>query len=464
MVVTVQDADAARAHLGRRRRLARRGVASRRRLRDVRARRRRVGRRRRLAGQRRQRPRSGMRRRTRLAVPAGRRLRASPASAWARRRSATASTPAPSAGLTPAASRPRSCRSRCASTRTPPVGAPGRARCRRHPTRGPRSSSKWATPRAASPRSLAQIDGVTRAARSRRSARERRARAARAGLRRAHARMVGRRCGGQPHATGARASPCPTRRRRRSAPRSRRTAPSLATGEVLSVAVAVHDDGSGLDPASVALTLDGAPVDHVWHAEGVVHGVVGARLARRRPSPRPHGRRSRRQRGASGLGRHRRRRRRLAGGSTPAGGGAPTGGAGGSGTRRAREGRPRPRRRGARRCGARRRGEAARRDRPPASRAPGCASCCACAAAQLARDAARPRERPRDRDGARRLRRRRRRCAWSPAPGRLLVHIAARRLPLRLRVQPQRRSAPTVARVSGQPRRIARAHASCSRR
>ena len=35
-------------------------------------------------------------------------------------------------------------------------------------------------------------------------------------------------------------------------------------------------------------------------------------------------------------------------------------------------------------------------------------------------------------------------------PGRLLVHIAARRLPLRLRVQPQRRSAPTVARVSGQ--------------
>ena len=54
---------------------------------------------------------------------------------------------------------------------------------------------------------------------------------------------------------------------------------SLGSGEVLSVAVAVHDDGSGLDPATVALTLDGAPVDHVWHAEGVVHGVVGARLA-----------------------------------------------------------------------------------------------------------------------------------------------------------------------------------------
>ena len=34
-------------------------------------------------------------------------------------------------------------------------------------------------------------------------------------------------------------------------------------------------------------------------------------------------------------------------------------------------------------------------------------------------------------------------------PGRLLVHIAARRLPLRLQVRPARRSAPTVARVSG---------------
>ena len=34
-------------------------------------------------------------------------------------------------------------------------------------------------------------------------------------------------------------------------------------------------------------------------------------------------------------------------------------------------------------------------------------------------------------------------------PGRLLVHIAGRRLPLRLQVQPQRRTAPTVARVGG---------------
>jgi hypothetical protein len=35
------------------------------------------------------------------------------------------------------------------------------------------------------------------------------------------------------------------------------------------------------------------------------------------------------------------------------------------------------------------------------------------------------------------------------APGRVLVRIDARRLPLRLRVLPQSRSAPTVARVSG---------------
>ncbi|MDP9255438.1 MAG: hypothetical protein M3Q31_02610, partial [Actinomycetota bacterium] len=35
------------------------------------------------------------------------------------------------------------------------------------------------------------------------------------------------------------------------------------------------------------------------------------------------------------------------------------------------------------------------------------------------------------------------------APGRVLVRIAPRRLPLRLRVIPQSRSAPTVARVSG---------------
>ncbi|MDX6563528.1 MAG: hypothetical protein QOD65_3342, partial [Gaiellales bacterium] len=54
---------------------------------------------------------------------------------------------------------------------------------------------------------------------------------------------------------------------------------SLESGDVLAVAVAVHDDGSGFDPASAALTLDGAPVDHVWQVEGVVHAVVGARLA-----------------------------------------------------------------------------------------------------------------------------------------------------------------------------------------
>jgi hypothetical protein len=41
------------------------------------------------------------------------------------------------------------------------------------------------------------------------------------------------------------------------------------------------------------------------------------------------------------------------------------------------------------------------------------------------------------------------------APGRVLVRIAPRRLPLRLRVVPQSRSAPTVARVSG---RLAELH------
>jgi hypothetical protein len=40
-------------------------------------------------------------------------------------------------------------------------------------------------------------------------------------------------------------------------------------------------------------------------------------------------------------------------------------------------------------------------------------------------------------------------------PGRLLVHIAARRLPLRLVVQPERRIAPSVARVTG---RLAEIH------
>ena len=223
---------------------------------------------------------------------------------------------------------------------------------------------------------------------------------------------------------------------------------SLASGEVLSAAVAVHDDGSGLDPATAALTLDGAPVDHVWHVEGVVHGVVGARLAAgvhhlvvtAADRAGNAGRLAWDISVAGGAG--------SPGGSTPAGGGAPIGGPAGAAPGapgkaararaarvravKARVGSARPRvvivrlRAGARlrivlrlRCGS-----VARTLRVRAN-ARGVATVrVACAGPATVRMVARP--------------------------GRLLVHIAARRLPLRLRVQPQRRSAPTVARVTGQ--------------
>jgi hypothetical protein len=54
---------------------------------------------------------------------------------------------------------------------------------------------------------------------------------------------------------------------------------SLAGGDVLTVEVAVSDDGSGVDPGSAELALDGAALEHVWQAGGVVHAVVTARLA-----------------------------------------------------------------------------------------------------------------------------------------------------------------------------------------
>src|SRR4051812_23666458 len=54
---------------------------------------------------------------------------------------------------------------------------------------------------------------------------------------------------------------------------------SLGSGELLSVTVPVRDDGSGVDPASATLSVDGAALAHVWVAEGVVHAVGGARLA-----------------------------------------------------------------------------------------------------------------------------------------------------------------------------------------
>jgi hypothetical protein len=54
---------------------------------------------------------------------------------------------------------------------------------------------------------------------------------------------------------------------------------SIGSGDVLSVSVAVTDDGSGIDPASIDLRLDGTPVEHLWRTGDVVHGVVARRLA-----------------------------------------------------------------------------------------------------------------------------------------------------------------------------------------
>ena len=53
----------------------------------------------------------------------------------------------------------------------------------------------------------------------------------------------------------------------------------LAEGEVLTVAVAVSDAGSGVDPASGSLKLDGTAVANVWQTAGVLHAVGGVRLA-----------------------------------------------------------------------------------------------------------------------------------------------------------------------------------------
>ncbi|HEY3612080.1 MAG TPA: hypothetical protein VGK92_00160 [Gaiellales bacterium] len=53
----------------------------------------------------------------------------------------------------------------------------------------------------------------------------------------------------------------------------------LDAGDVLAVAVTASDGDSGLDPAATALTLDGAPIDHVWQADGLIQGVSASRLA-----------------------------------------------------------------------------------------------------------------------------------------------------------------------------------------
>jgi hypothetical protein len=223
---------------------------------------------------------------------------------------------------------------------------------------------------------------------------------------------------------------------------------SVGAGAVLTVAVAVSDGGSGVDPASVELLLDGAPVEHVWQVEGVVHGVAGARLAA--------GVHHLVLKVADRAG----NAARLAwdvtvaegpggsAGSAPAGNGAAAGGAAGAAP-------------GSPAAAARKRATAAIR-----------ALAARVGATRHRTVVVRLRARPhlrillrlhcghavrklRVRAGAHGIATVRVACPGvatlrlAAAPRRLLVHIAARRLPLRLHVRPQSRSAPTVARVSG---------------
>lgn len=227
----------------------------------------------------------------------------------------------------------------------------------------------------------------------------------------------------------------------------------LGADEVLGIAVAVTDRGSGLDPASIALTVDGASAGHVWQVEGVVHGVVGARLAAgvhhlvlavadRAGNPARLAWDVTVAAGSSAPA-----------GSAPAGGGASAGGGTG-----AAPGSP---------------GEASRK-RSSAVRAVKARIGSARPRVVVVRLRARARLRIvlrlrcgsvtrqlRVRASSRGIATVRVACTGSATvrmvarPGRLLVHIAARRLPLRLQVRPQRRSAPTVARVSG---RLAELH------
>ena len=53
---------------------------------------------------------------------------------------------------------------------------------------------------------------------------------------------------------------------------------TLGDGQELSVTVAVTDAGSGVDPAAIDFQLDGTPVEHVWRTGDVIHAVAGRRL------------------------------------------------------------------------------------------------------------------------------------------------------------------------------------------
>jgi hypothetical protein len=233
----------------------------------------------------------------------------------------------------------------------------------------------------------------------------------------------------------------------------------LADGDVLTVAVAVSDEGSGVDSKSVDLALDDVPVDHVWSVGDVVHAVVGRRLAAGahhlvlRVADRAGNvaRLAWDVTVAPGAG--------PAAGSAPAGAGGSTGGAGGStgGAGGASPGSP---------------GSKARK-RAASVRALAARVGAARPRVVIVRLRARARLRIvlqvrcghlvrtlRVRAGARGIAIARVACPGVAtvrlvgAPGRLLVHIAARRLPLKLQVRPQSRSAPTVARVSGHLREM----------
>ncbi len=160
---------------------------------------------------------------------------------------------------------------------------------------------------------------------------------------------------------------------------------TIGNGDVLSVSVAATDDGSGIDPASIDLRLDGTAVEHRLAHRGCRARGRGAAAARWSPPPRPAGRRPRRECRAPGLGRHGRGSRRDACEHGPyerrSAGRSP-------GHRRSREcrqrcrgaSRPRSRRLGAGARGTFRQHEGARGPSSACKRVLISASCCACAA------------------------------------------------------------------------------------
>jgi hypothetical protein len=222
---------------------------------------------------------------------------------------------------------------------------------------------------------------------------------------------------------------------------------TIGADAVLAVAVAVSDGGSGVDPESVALTLDAAPVEHLWLAGGVVHGVVAGRLSAgvHHLALQVADRAGNVAHLAWGI--------TVAAGAASGGGGVPAGGAvpagGGQGAAPGTPGLTAPKRGVTVRAVVAR--VAASRPRVVVVRLRSKARLrivlrLRCGKVQRTLHV---------RANKRGIAVLRVACAGIATvrmvakPGRLLVHIAARRLPLRLVVQPQRRIAPSVARVSG---------------